>query len=112
MSRRKVEKPWGYEDIWAETNSYAAKIIYISKGNRLSKQFHKRKVETIYVLSGILVNYDKDDEPSFYSEGEVLHIEPGRIHRFGATELESVTLVEVSTTELDDVIRLEDDYGR
>ena len=112
MNRRIIKKPWGYEDIWAETKDYVGKIIHIKKGSRLSKQFHKRKDETVYVLEGILVNYDANDNVELYSEGESLHVEAGKIHRFGATETQSVTLIEVSTANLNDIVRLEDDYGR
>ena len=107
-----IEKPWGYEKIWAHTDKYVGKILHIKPGCRLSKQYHKIKDESILVLEGVLHLYTNDHE--FYStlrEGESMRIKPGRIHRFAAGE-ESVDLIEVSTPELDDVVRLEDDYNR
>ena len=60
---RRVEKPWGFEIIWAETDDYVGKLLHINAGHRLSKQYHEIKEETLYVLKGILINYDKDDKP-------------------------------------------------
>tara|TARA_S200000501_G_scaffold307969_1_gene297346 strand:+ start:1587 stop:1979 length:393 start_codon:yes stop_codon:yes gene_type:complete len=113
-----IEKPWGHEEIWAQSEKYVAKILFIKAGNRLSLQYHEVKEETIRVLSGTLklITKDKLGSPaktSYLSVGEVFHITPGLIHRFCAAEhLGDVTLVEVSTTEIEDVVRLEDDYGR
>ena len=112
MSKDNVKKPWGYEEIWAKTDVYVGKVIFIEPGHRLSKQFHEKKEETVFVLDGILLNYDKNDAVTRYFAGDSLHIKPGQVHRFGATELQAVTLIEVSTNHLDDVIRLEEDYGR
>jgi|TARA_R110000796_G_scaffold44505_6_gene108501 mannose-6-phosphate isomerase len=109
MSRR-IEKPWGYEEIWAETDSYVAKKIFIKKGNRLSSQYHKIKEETIYVLEGNL-RLQFEEHARLMILGETYHIKPGTIHRFCA-DRNDVTLMEVSTPHLDDVVRLEDDYGR
>ena len=110
-----VKKPWGYEKIWAISKSYAGKILHIDKGQRLSLQFHEKKEETIYVLEGNLLVVFGDSEDSLkelvLNKGESMYIEPGLIHRFCATE-SSVKLIEVSTPELDDVVRLGDDYGR
>lgn len=110
-----VTKPWGYEYIWAESKNYAGKILYINKGSRLSLQFHEKKEETIYVLSGeLLLVYgerEEDLKEVRLKPGASWHIYPGLIHRFCAEE-EDVKLVEVSTTELDDVVRLSDDYDR
>ena len=111
MLPRRIDKPWGYEEIWADTESYLGKLIVINAGHRLSKQFHKKKVETVYVLEGVLVNYDHKDEAKLYYPGDSLHIESGQIHRFGADKVE-VRIIEVSTNHLGDVVRLEDDYGR
>lgn len=105
------EKPWGYEEIWAKTDKYVAKKIHINKGHRLSLQYHNKKEETIYVQDGTLLVVGEDGIYSFLSQGESLHIKPKVIHRFCATN-QDVTIFEVSTTELDDVVRLEDDYGR
>jgi len=111
---RRVTKPWGYELIWAETECYAGKILHIEKGQSLSLQYHERKDETIHLLAGIL-------QLEFAGDGEVLRgvrLEPGdsfRVtprlrHRMIAIETSDV--VEVSSPELDDVVRLEDRYGR
>tara|TARA_R110000824_G_scaffold11652_5_gene51076 strand:- start:857 stop:1189 length:333 start_codon:yes stop_codon:yes gene_type:complete len=107
----KVEKPWGHEIRWAINNKYLGKILYIEKGQRLSLQLHEQKDETIYVLKGIAV-VQINDKTLILSEGESLRIQPNTIHRFCSTVEDSVTLIEVSTPEIDDVVRLEDDYGR
>jgi|TARA_Y100000593_G_scaffold92301_1_gene183452 quercetin dioxygenase-like cupin family protein len=108
---KKIEKPWGYEIIWADTANYVAKVLHIHAGHRLSKQYHQIKEETVYVTSGILYNYDGEGKIQKINPGEVFHVSPHQIHRFGANE-SSVTLIEVSTPYLDDVVRIEDDYGR
>jgi len=107
-----IEKPWGYEEIWANTAGYIGKLIVINAGQRLSKQYHVKKAETVYVIEGVLLNYDKDDKIEKFHPGQSLHINPGQIHRFGALEDRYVKIIEVSTNHLDDVVRLEDDYGR
>jgi mannose-6-phosphate isomerase len=109
---RKIEKPWGHEVIWAETDNYIAKLIVIEAGQRLSKQYHEEKTETVYVIEGTLVNYDENDVASMFQVGQSFHVEPGQIHRFGATDYTGVKVIEVSTNHLDDVIRISDDYGR
>lgn len=110
-----VDKPWGHEEIWAHTKRYAGKILHINKGERLSLQFHEKKEETIYVLEGKLLLIFGESEDSLKEAtllpGDSKHIKPGLIHRFCAKD-EDVRLVEVSTAELDDVIRLKDDHGR
>ena len=108
---RKVEKPWGHEIIWAETNSYVGKLLCIKAGHRLSKQYHMIKEETVYVLKGTLYNYEDDGTITKVLPGQALHIKVGQIHRFGANE-SNVEVVEVSTPHLNDVVRMEDDYGR
>ena len=108
---RRVEKPWGHEIIWAETEDYVGKILHINAGHRLSKQFHEVKEETVLVISGTLYNYDKDDKIQRFLPGESFHVVPHQIHRFGANEV-AVEIVEVSTPHLNDVVRLEDDYSR
>ncbi len=114
-SERRIEKPWGYEIIWAHTDSYVGKLLVIEAGKRLSLQKHLRKEESIYVVRGRLRLELEDAEGRMGSAdlapGEHLHIPAGRAHRFGAGD-ERVELVEVSTPELDDVVRIEDDYGR
>ncbi len=112
---RRVDKPWGHEQIWAHTDRYAAKILVIEPGKRLSLQLHERKHETILVTRGrLLLHLESDDGVMAVHElspGEHRQIPVGRRHRFEASA-ERVELVEVSTPELDDVVRLEDDYGR
>ena len=111
---RRVEKPWGHELIWAETDRYVGKVIVVRSGHRLSLQYHERKDESVYVMSGRLRLHLEDDEgvvqPLDLDPGDHRHIPTGRRHRFEA--LERCELIEVSTSELGDVVRLEDDYGR
>jgi mannose-6-phosphate isomerase len=108
----RIEKPWGHEEIWAKTDDYVGKVIFINAGQRLSKQFHRKKEETIYVLEGVLINYDESGNSTLYYPGQSLHISPGTIHRFCAASKAHVKIMEVSTNYLDDVVRLEDDYDR
>lgn len=111
---RIVQKPWGHEEIWAETPKYVGKYLHIKAGHRLSRQYHEQKEETIRVLSGKLVlEIGTGDNMIFtsLSVGEVFHVTPLTVHRFGAGD-EDVVLVEVSTPELNDVIRIADDYSR
>ena len=108
---RRVEKPWGYEVVWAETGADVGKLLHITAGQRLSLQYHVTKEETVYVLSGILYNYDADGKITKFLPGQVYHVKPGTVHRFGANE-SHVELMEVSTNHLDDVVRLADDYKR
>jgi len=112
---RLVSKPWGIEEIWAETDMYVGKFLYINPGARLSRQYHARKTETIRVIEGPLVletiNSDGVPEERLLNRGESFHVAPLTIHRFGARET-AVILVEVSTPELDDVVRIQDDYKR
>ena len=108
-----VEKPWGYEIIWAHTDRYVGKILHIKKGESLSYQYHRVKDETIRLLSGVLdldVERDGDKEKLRLAPGESLHIVPRMKHRMIAVE--DCDVLEVSTPELDDVVRLEDRYGR
>ncbi len=107
---RTVEKPWGREEIWAETDSYVAKKNFIKKGHKLSKQYHKIKEETLYVVEGNL-RLQFHEHARLMVVGESCHINPGTIHRFCA-DINDVVLIEVSTPHLHDVVRLEDDYGR
>ena len=111
---RRVDKPWGHELIWAHTDRYVGKILVIEAGRRLSLQRHLVKDESILVSSGLLRLHLEDDEGTICVEelgpGEHRHVPTGRIHRYEA--IERCTLIEVSTPELDDVVRLEDDFGR
>ena len=116
MSIKYVEKPWGHEEIWAHTEKYVGKILYINPNSKLSLQYHNEKEETIRVLKGVLylhhqVRGNQDVVVTRLVEGDVYHVPVGSIHRFEARE-ESVELVEVSTSQLDDVVRLQDDYKR
>jgi mannose-6-phosphate isomerase len=113
MSRR-VDKPWGYEEIWAETPRYLGKILAIREGHRLSLQLHRQKDEAIYILRGVLrltlENDGGDLEVIDLGPGESRRIAPGRRHRFEAVS--DCELCEVSSPEIDDIVRLQDDYGR
>jgi mannose-6-phosphate isomerase len=109
-----VDKPWGHELIWARTDRYVGKILHIKAGHALSLQFHRVKDETIMLLSGRmqLTSYRDGEPPREQALGprEPVHIVPGLRHRMVA--IEDCDVVEVSTPELDDVVRLEDRYGR
>ncbi|MED5370433.1 MAG: cupin domain-containing protein [Myxococcota bacterium] len=111
---RRVEKPWGYELIWAETPHYLGKLLFIRSGHRLSLQHHVVKDETIYVQQGrirvVLADEEGELEEHELGVGQSLRILPGRIHRFIAVE--DACVYEVSTAHPDDVVRHEDDYGR
>jgi mannose-6-phosphate isomerase-like protein (cupin superfamily) len=111
---KRVEKPWGHELWWAETDAYAGKLLYVTAGHRLSLQFHRSKDESSYVLSGRLLltrgpSADDLDEEEI-GPGFAWRVAPGTVHTIEAIE-DSVVL-EVSTPHLDDVVRLEDRYGR
>ena len=107
-------KPWGWEKIWAFSDNYVGKILHINPGHRLSLQYHETKDETIHVLSGVLLLYlNKFQIKHTLSAGQSLRIPPKTIHRFEApANGEPAVLLEASTPELNDVIRLEDDYDR
>tara|TARA_A100001015_G_C14706837_1_gene600499 strand:+ start:227 stop:562 length:336 start_codon:yes stop_codon:yes gene_type:complete len=107
----KVEKPWGYEVRWAINDKYLGKILHINAGQRLSLQYHEQKDETIYVLEGTCV-VQLDGKTRIVSTGESLRILPKQVHRFCAPDQNYVKLIEVSTPEIDDVVRLQDDYNR
>ncbi|MBA3397923.1 MAG: cupin [Deltaproteobacteria bacterium] len=109
-----VDKPWGHELIWAKTDRYVGKILHIKAGEALSLQYHRMKDETIMVLSGRmqLVYFAESEEPRSREllPRQPFHVTPGLRHRMIA--IEDTDVLEVSTTELDDVVRLEDRYGR
>ena len=111
---RRVEKPWGHEEIWAETDRYVGKILVIETGRRLSFQYHEVKDEWIRVISGRLLLTLEDDRGEIVERalgpGEAAHVAPLRRHRYAA--IERAELIEVSTPELADVVRLQDDFGR
>ena len=116
MKPKIVNKPWGYEEIIVVTDKDVMKKLFIKSGHRLSRQFHAQKDETIYVSKGLLLldlsENDSESNILKLSEGKSWRIKTKTIHRFTAPEDQSVELFEVSTPELDDVIRLSDDYGR
>lgn len=110
-------KPWGHEIRFAVTDKYIGKILYIAKGKRLSRQYHKQKDETIFVEHGLLtlelgIPGTSSFETKTLGYGERFRVLPGVVHRFCAPDTGHVTLIEVSTPEIDDVVRLEDDYKR
>lgn len=111
---RRVEKPWGYELIFGHTDSYCGKVLFVKEGELLSLQYHERKDETIYVHEGriaIEIGEQGEKRPvEVVGPGHAFHLTPGVVHRWRA--LEDSLVLEVSTPELDDVVRLEDRYGR
>lgn len=104
-----VEKPWGQEVIWAKTEKYVGKILHIAQGHALSLQYHKVKDETIFVMCGKM-EFFYDGKSEELTPGMTRRIEPLKQHRMIA--LEDCVVLEVSTPELDDVVRIADDYGR
>ena len=112
---RKVEKPWGYELIWALTDVYCGKVLFVKAGASLSLQFHKLKDESWLVQSGkARLELGEVGQKALSEEvigaGAAFHYRPGTVHR--VTAIEDTTILEVSTPQLDDVVRLEDLYGR
>lgn len=111
---RRVEKPWGYELIYAHTERYVGKLLHIEPGEALSLQFHNLKDETFFVARGsieLLVEEAGAMVSQQLAEGESYHVTPGTRHRMVAGAA-GCDLFEVSTPELEDVVRLEDRYGR
>jgi mannose-6-phosphate isomerase len=110
----KVEKPWGYELIWALSDDYCGKVLFVRAGEALSLQYHERKDETIHLQSGSaeveIGNAPDSTTVEVVAAGRSFRITPGTIHRLRA--LEDSVFLEVSTPHLDDVVRLEDRYGR
>jgi mannose-6-phosphate isomerase-like protein (cupin superfamily) len=111
---RRVEKPWGYELRYAHTDRYAGKLLHVDRGHRLSLQYHERKDETSYLLRGRLLLVKGEREDALWEQivepGTCWRNRPGDIHTVEA--LEDSDVLEVSTPELDDVVRLSDNYGR
>lgn len=111
---RRVDKPWGHELIWAHTDRYVGKVLHIRAGEALSLQYHRAKDETVMVLTGRMrFEHFADGEPPTATElgpMQPFHVTPGLRHRMIA--LEDTDVLEVSTPELDDVVRLDDRYGR
>jgi len=112
---RRVEKPWGWELIWAVAEQYVGKVLFVKAGESLSLQFHNEKDESWYVESGrAKLELGDTGDPILNTEvvaaGACFRFRPGTVHR--VTALEDTTILEVSTPHLDDVVRLEDRYGR
>ena len=109
----KVPKPWGHETIWAQSDRYVGKILHIKAGQELSVQYHNKKDETVHLLSGEIVYRVKKGElleDVHLRVGESFRITPGTVHQMVA--LTDCEVLEVSTPEVDDVVRLSDKYGR
>jgi len=112
---QRVEKPWGWELIWAHTDQYVGKLLFVRKGHSLSLQFHNEKDESWYVQEGraeveMGAPGDAVRESEVVAPGAAFRIRPGTVHRVRA--LQDTLILEVSTTHLDDIVRLEDRYGR
>ncbi len=110
----RVDKPWGYELIWARTDRYAGKILHVAAGHILSLQFHRHKDETMHVLAGeLILRTQAEGAPLVvrpFRAGESFHIPAGLIHQIEAVVDSDV--LEASTPELDDLVRVTDRYGR
>jgi mannose-6-phosphate isomerase-like protein (cupin superfamily) len=116
MEEKKIiDKPWGKEEILCETDKYVVKFLDVRKGHRLSKQFHNEKLESLFIIFGV-AKVELDDEIILTSNkmagkiGRPITIEPGKEHRIEA--ITTCRFLEVSTPELTDVVRIEDDYNR
>lgn len=114
QSIQRVDKPWGHELIWAKTKDYVGKVLHIKKGHKLSLQYHEIKEETIMVWSGKMLFVFENEKGEMteipMNAGDAHHIPTGRKHRMIAVE--DCDVFEVSTPHLNDVVRLEDGYGR
>lgn len=106
---KRVEKPWGFELWWAVTDRYAGKWIHVKQGESLSLQYHRQKHESMLVISGV-AEIQLGDAIQHLKPGEAVEIPPNTRHRL--TAITDLDVIEVSTPELDDVVRLEDRYGR
>ena len=114
VDQKKITKPWGHEIIWSHCKKFVGKILCINNGHKLSRQYHATKEETIFVLTGTLrleIGMGETLQHIDLKKGQSFHVTPNTIHRFCAP-YGDVELAEVSTPELDDVVRLEDDYVR
>ena len=111
---RRVEKPWGYELIWADTDRYVGKILHVNAGEALSVQMHEKKDETLYVLSGsvrLMTGSSPETlEDAQLGTGESFRVRPRTVHRIEAVT--DADILEASTPHLDDVVRFSDRYGR
>lgn len=109
----RIPKPWGYELIWGKTDRYVGKVLHVNQGESLSLQYHEMKDETLFVIRGKVrldLQHEQEKRTVILEVGQAFHIPPRLIHRIEA--LEEADIIEASTTELDDVVRLEDRYGR
>jgi len=113
-----IQKPWGYEKIWAQTDDYAAKYLYVEAGHKLSRQYHEHKDKTLYVLTGpVILEVGPDSENDevlslTLAEGEAYRLQPEAVHRVCAPPDYDIEIIEASTSSPGDIIRLEDAYGR
>ena len=114
IAPERVEKPWGHELIWANTDRYVGKILHVKAGHALSLQYHERKDETIHLLRGEMRFWAGPSAEQLEEiplrEGESFRVRPGTVHRMEAVT--DVDILEAPTADLDDVVRLEDRYGR
>ena len=113
--QERIDKPWGWEQIWAKTDQYVGKILFVRAGSALSLQFHNQKDETWYFQSGraeveLALAGSAVTNREIIGPGAAFHLKPGTVHRLRA--IEDTIVFEVSTPQLDDVVRLEDLYGR
>ncbi|MEZ5320173.1 MAG: cupin domain-containing protein [Vicinamibacterales bacterium] len=110
---KRVDKPWGYELHWAVTERYVGKLIHVEQGHALSLQYHNQKDETIFLWTGKML-FEMEEHGKLVERemkpGEAIHITPGTVHRM--TAVTDCDIFEVSTPELDDVVRIQDRYGR
>ncbi|HUF18953.1 MAG TPA: cupin domain-containing protein [Thermoanaerobaculia bacterium] len=109
----RVPKPWGHELIWGKTDRYVGKVLHVNRGESLSRQYHNVKDETLYLISGkirLTLKWEEEERTVTMEVGDSYHIPPRLIHQIEA--IEDSDIVEVSTPELDDVVRLADRYGR
>lgn len=112
---RRVEKPWGYEIIWAHTDRYVGKILHVNAGEQLSVQYHERKDETVYLLSGEMKYWVQLPGDSVLRDQQLVAGQSFRITPLTVHYMEAITdcdVLEASTPELDDVVRMNDRYGR
>lgn len=107
---KKVVKPWGHEIWFAHTDKYIGKLLFVKKGEELSLQYHIEKDETLYVLKGYILFTIGLNDTTRMGKGDVVHIKPYTVHRIKA--LRDSTIIEISTPEVDDVVRIKDKYGR
>lgn len=111
----RIDKPWGWEEILDLNDHYCIKHLFIDGGHRLSKQYHERKTESLMLVQGeaeLTLGTDGDEQVATMSSAQLFPIPPGMVHRLKATADQGALILEVSTREPDDIIRIEDDYGR